>query len=156
MTATDLVLPCARIGCRDRATASFAFDASSGLVWLDPLTAPNQGAGLLCDRHADRLTPPRGWNLQDRRGPAPHLWAERPVPATIPRAVARRERAPRSRPCTATTTVTALPFDGNVLADPSSPTDVSLERVLEARTPLLARAFEAARYPRRRDETADS
>jgi Protein of unknown function (DUF3499) len=164
MAATDTTdvgghlaaLPCARVGCSEPATASFAFDASSCLVWLDPLTGPNQGAGLLCDRHADRLTPPWGWNLQDRRTPTPRLWADRParqhVPASPPDAIAgvRRAREPRARPCTAAGTETRLPFDE---ALPAPPADRTLARVLDARTPLLARAFEGARYPHRRDET---
>jgi hypothetical protein len=165
MAATDTAdvadhvaaLPCARVGCGDPATASFAFDASARLVWLDPLTGPNQGAGLLCDRHADRLTAPWGWNLQDRRTPTPRLWADRPahalVPSPSPVAGVRRAREPRSRPCTATVTATAtatesrLPFD----EAPAVPTtDGTLARVLDARTPLLARAFEGARSPHRR------
>ncbi|HEX9504662.1 MAG TPA: DUF3499 family protein [Acidimicrobiia bacterium] len=134
---------CARLGCGAAASSSFSFDASVSLVWLDPLIGPNQGAGLLCDTHADRMTPPRGWNLQDRRGPTPRLWAERPAEPT--RVVTRRERARRSRPRPA---AAPLPFDDDARWSPRARPGPDLDQVLDARTPLLARAFEAARKPR--------
>ena len=52
-------------------------------VWLDPLDPERGvGAGVLCARHADTLTPPRGWHLQDRRTPTPRLWVDRPTQGT--------------------------------------------------------------------------
>ncbi|MGQ0826349.1 MAG: DUF3499 family protein [Actinomycetota bacterium] len=58
---------CARSGCSALATATFTFDARVRTVWLD---APRDGAaraGELCERHARVLTPPQGWELDDRR-----------------------------------------------------------------------------------------
>jgi hypothetical protein len=45
------------------------FDYKERAVWLVELDAPpDQGAGYcLCTGHADRLTPPLGWTLTDRR-----------------------------------------------------------------------------------------
>ncbi|MFI5053832.1 MAG: DUF3499 family protein [Acidimicrobiia bacterium] len=140
------VLPCARVGCSAPAVAAFAFDAAESLVWLDPLAGPGQGAGLLCEFHADRLTPPRGWNLQDRRGPTPRLWAERP-PSALPLVVNRRERRARSRPHA--TPAVLLPFDEEPPGSPSARPDPGLDHVLDAHTPLLARAFAAARHEQR-------
>ena len=46
---------------------SFAYD--DGVVWLDDLVAsPTPGAEYaLCEAHADKMTPPVGWKLVDRR-----------------------------------------------------------------------------------------
>ena len=159
---------CSRLGCDEPATTVFAFDARESLVWLDPLGPGGRGAGVLCGAHADRMSPPRGWNLLDRRGgrvatvdghaPAPHR--HRP-----PRRRARRERAPAhptlrtraDRGCRST-----RPFAAPGTADPPatrarelrtrqwSPHDrpgPEFEHVLDARTPLLARAFECAPGP---------
>lgn len=80
-------------------------------MWLD---APADGAaraGELCERHARVLTPPQGWQLDDRR------------------ASPSSERSIQNLPVPLATTA-------NPLAD--------LRRALDAHTPLLARAFEAA------------
>jgi hypothetical protein len=135
------------LGCDRDAVAVFAFDARECLVWLDPLGDGGRGAGVLCETHADRLSPPRGWNLLDRRGAESRLWigrlgaAEPQLPG--PR---RRERAPRSRPHTAPGP--RLPFDAPppriVTPPPAAPASPS-RTPDPTRTPLLARAFEAAR-----------
>lgn len=132
----------------------FGFDARASLVWLDPVQPGVPGAGVLCGPHADRLSPPRGWNLIDRRGPEPRLWighaaAEGAAPAT-PR---RRDHSPRGRPCAPAGP--RLPFDGSSARDADEPArqpwsprarpGPELEHVLDARTPLLTRAFEGAR-----------
>ena len=64
----DGAVTCSRLGCNETAVAVFAFDARESLVWLDPMDTPGRGAGVLCLTHADRLSPPRGWALLDRRG----------------------------------------------------------------------------------------
>ena len=145
----------------------FAFDARECLVWLDPLGPGGRGAGVLCDAHADRMSPPRGWNLLDRRGAESRLWMGRTssapthaTPTTTPK-TRRREHAPRSRPISAPGPL--LPFDAPVAREPEplapTPTPAparaawsphnrpgpEFEHVLDARTPLLARAFESAR-----------
>lgn len=152
---------CSRIGCDQPAVVVFAFDALECLVWLDPLGSDGRGAGVLCGLHADRMTPPRGWNLLDRRGVESRLWIGRTNAVAPPAAASRRrERAPRTRPCAPTGP--RLPFETAVARDPEasvvrapqpdgqpwSPHDrpgPELERVLDARTPLLARAFERSR-----------
>jgi hypothetical protein len=161
----DPVPACSRLGCGEAAVAVFAFDARESLVWLDPITTPGRGAGVLCERHADQLSPPRGWNLLDRRGPEFRLWTGRPasaLPSTphAPRRPARRSgtEPARSRPCA--TPGPLLPFDvapapepAAVAAAPDAPRTWSphdrpgpeFEHVLDAHTPLLARAFDAAR-----------
>jgi hypothetical protein len=58
------------------ATIAYGFDADRLLVWLarsEP-DADRARAGALCRRHADALTAPRGWSLDDRREPLPRLF----------------------------------------------------------------------------------
>jgi hypothetical protein len=162
-------LTCSRIGCDAAAVASFSFDALHELAWLDTVVEA-RGAGFLCQVHAERLTPPRGWSLLDRRSPEPKLFV---APAVIPGAPTepkrgrepRRNRAARARhtkstaaaegaeaPAPSGTTTRSpgepeLPFD----APPPMPTTWSprnlpaLEEEIDDRTPLLARAFESLR-----------
>jgi len=137
---------CSRSGCGAVAVATFSFDGSACVVWIDRFPGSGSGAGLLCARHADSLTPPRHWQLQDRRGPAPALWTDRPAaPASIrPR---RTRRVPAAR---AGTDPPALPFDPAAAAPDGAdraPFSAAseLERLLGASTPLLARAFQSAR-----------
>ena len=59
---------CGRHGCNAPVTAIFRFDGRAQTVWLDDPDQDRLGwGGRLCTRHADRLTPPRGWHLLDRR-----------------------------------------------------------------------------------------
>ena len=147
-TVAAVGMRCSRVGCSGHAVASFCFDGRAALVWLDPLDPERgMGAGVLCARHADTLTPPRGWHLQDRRTGTPRLWADRPAvvvaTATAPPSpepvlgderVAARTFAPHTDP---------LPFDEPApVSSPPAPADVV--DLLDARTPLLARAFAAA------------
>ncbi len=159
---------CSRLGCDKPAVAVFAFDARECLVWLDPLGPGGRGAGVLCDAHADRMSPPRGWNLLDRRGVESRLWMGRmaaPAPTHPTPTTRRREHTPRSRPLS--TPGPLLPFDAPVAREPEPPARApepvhaqvpartewsphnrpgpEFEHVLDARTPLLARAFESAR-----------
>jgi hypothetical protein len=144
--------------------AVFAFDARESLVWLDPIDTPGRGAGVLCVEHADRLSPPRGWNLLDRRGAESRLWIGQPVSATTAAGrPARREQPARSRPRTApgprlpfdtvepallatVATIAPVPDPERTSWSPHDRPGVEFERVVDARTPLLARAFEAVRH----------
>ena len=60
---------CARPGCSELAIATLAFDYRSRVTWLDPLADERHPMAYdLCDRHADGVTVPRGWRLEDRTG----------------------------------------------------------------------------------------
>lgn len=49
-----------------------SFDYADKSVWLEDLGGDHQGPGhRLCLYHADRLTPPLGWTLTDRRSVTP-------------------------------------------------------------------------------------
>lgn len=68
---------CARPGCTTQATATLTYDYSSGTVWIDLLTdEAHPMTHDLCSRHADRLSVPRGWLLQDRRASVAPLFSE--------------------------------------------------------------------------------
>ena len=135
---------CSRIGCDAPAAASFSFDAVNCLAWLDTVVQA-RGAGFLCRDHAERLTPPRGWSLLDRRSPEPMLFVQRRADAaqtTAPGGAierpARKSRAKRGRstrgrhdgaasasdPATGAVTastgrVPELPFDRASIASPA-------------------------------------
>ena len=50
-------------------------DSGALLVWLDNSHVPDrEHAGRLCRRHADALTVPKGWTVDDRRVAVPQLF----------------------------------------------------------------------------------
>ena len=64
---------CARPACGEPATVTLSYGYGSATVWLEPLTPEGHPMTHdLCDRHAARTVPPRGWELVDlRQVPAP-------------------------------------------------------------------------------------
>lgn len=61
-----MTLSCSR--CGSPAAALMSFDYGGSSVWLDDLVDPLERHGYrLCADHADRMTPPHGWTLTDRR-----------------------------------------------------------------------------------------
>ena len=63
---------CARPDCHDEATTTLSYDYGGSTVWIGPLTAESHPMRHdLCERHADRLSVPRGWQLRDRRDVVP-------------------------------------------------------------------------------------
>jgi Protein of unknown function (DUF3499) len=71
---------CSRTGCTSNATVTLTYQYSRSVAWLDTLTRERDPHSYdLCDRHAERLTVPSGWRLEDRRMP---VYAE--VPSLFP------------------------------------------------------------------------
>lgn len=69
---------CARPGCGWPAVAVLAYDYASRSSWIEEMgPRPDPATYELCALHTDRFSPPRGWELQDRRGAEPE--AERPA-----------------------------------------------------------------------------
>jgi Protein of unknown function (DUF3499) len=61
-----MVISCVRCGSPSAAFMSFSYPNSA--VWLDDLVADDMPFGYaLCADHADRMIPPQGWTLTDRR-----------------------------------------------------------------------------------------
>lgn len=59
---------CRRPGCTQVAAVAIHYDPVSCQLWLDPITVADRSAQTLCEDHAERLSPPRGWVVVDRRG----------------------------------------------------------------------------------------
>lgn len=57
------------VRCSTPAAAHMTFDYAEKAVWLEELESDTErGRGYaLCTGHADRMTPPLGWTLTDRR-----------------------------------------------------------------------------------------
>jgi hypothetical protein len=134
---------CARFGCSAIAIATFTFDSETRTVWLDTPLDGNARAGELCSRHARSLTPPRGWQLEDRR-------PERVVDPT--ERAYRIEHHERSEPAAHTERVDTPPSHRAARAPApqlaAGPVCVELEDelrgLLDAHSPLLARAFRSS------------
>jgi hypothetical protein len=66
-------------------------------LWIDTFRADVSAArereimGYVCRQHAERLSPPRGWMVDDRRESAPRLFRPQPNLSVVP------DKAPRSR-----------------------------------------------------------
>jgi hypothetical protein len=57
------------MGCSSPAGATLAFDYASRRVWIHDLPNPPDPASYdLCAEHVERFRPPRGWEVEDRRG----------------------------------------------------------------------------------------
>lgn len=69
-TVFSMSRQCSRTGCAAPAHATLTYQYGRSLVWLDDLTAERDPHGYdLCRRHAERLSVPNGWRLEDRRPP---------------------------------------------------------------------------------------
>ena len=67
---------------------SYGIDNASLTVWVDNTAfSEREMAGRLCRRHANALSVPRGWTIDDRRDPTPKLFrvVEEPVQPKKPR-----------------------------------------------------------------------
>lgn len=76
---------CERPGCSAPAEVSYGIDNAALLVWIDNRPLPERElAGRLCRRHADALSVPRGWSVDDRRQAIPQLFRPADLPAAEP------------------------------------------------------------------------
>ena len=144
---------------------TYGFDAEVLMVWIDAYERANTDrAGVLCRRHADAMVVPLGWMLDDRRDPIPRLFK---APAQSTPATPRHRRSPSHRhndteqlELGADVVVDGLadedmqddgdrPNDGEVLPwKPAFDQTDDLDGLLEASSPLLARAFGGQERPR--------
>ena len=93
---------CERPGCAGLAEVSYGIDKAQLLVWVDNRAVPERElAGRLCRRHADALSVPRGWTIDDRRDAVPKLFRviddPQPPPVTRTKRVASK-KTERERP----------------------------------------------------------
>ena len=76
---------CERPGCAAPAEVSYGIDNSALLVWVDNRPIPERElAGRLCRRHADAISVPRGWTIDDRRQAVPQLFRQADMPQAEP------------------------------------------------------------------------
>lgn len=171
---------CARPLCAEVATVRFSFEAEGRFIVLDRKLDEWGGSGVLCEVHADRLTVPRGWQLDDRRISAPRLFrvANPAAPKAARLSRAKKLLAPAAHPST------PLPLDGGPsyalpeeytsrdqgdppphapraqsaadAAENAEPSTRSGAPAADRRTPLLARAFDNAASRVRTTSTLDS
>ena len=60
---------CSRSGCSDAAGVTLSYHYGQSQVWIDRLSPEREPHMYdMCDRHAERMSVPRGWHLDDRRG----------------------------------------------------------------------------------------
>jgi hypothetical protein len=142
---------CARPGCGEPAVATLRFQPTQRAAWLiDVDQSVAHSERDLCARHATALVLPRGWELYDGRAGAiaddvvtpdvpavrrPAMRARRPDVAPVPDAVDDPE--PRAE-------ADAEPGPDQPEPEPEQPhvAGEALSDVLDARTPLLRRAFQ--------------
>ena len=91
---------CERIGCgRDVAVVYGTAPGRDGslTLWIDAFRADVSGSrereilGFVCREHGERLSPPRGWLIDDRRENSPRLFKPQPNLQVV------RDRPARSR-----------------------------------------------------------
>ncbi|MFN3254950.1 MAG: DUF3499 family protein [Ilumatobacter sp.] len=60
---------CSRTGCSDAAAVTLSYHYGQSHVWIDHLYPEREPHMYdMCERHAERLSVPQGWHLDDRRG----------------------------------------------------------------------------------------
>ena len=93
---------CERPGCAAPAEVSYGIDNSNLVVWVDNRAIPEREfAGRLCRRHANALSVPRGWTIDDRRDPTPKLFRIEEDSPTVRKPRVRKvaiEKTIRERP----------------------------------------------------------
>ena len=96
---------CERPGCAGAAEVSYGIDHGTLVVWVDNKAESERGhAGRLCRRHANALSVPRGWSIDDRRELIPKLFVvpsttdEKPSPGKKKETISKRPRIKLDRP----------------------------------------------------------
>jgi hypothetical protein len=152
---------CARAGCGAAATATLRFESTQRQAWLvelDEHAARTQGD--LCPRHAAALVLPRGWVLYDERAPskwapvsnvAPAATAEVAAePVVVPEPVVEPVVEPSVEPEAAPevsheSAPRGVPAQFGASEEEDPDVEEALGEILDARTPLLQRAFRNAK-----------
>ncbi len=143
---SEHVRSCARPGCGAPAVATLRFQPTRREALLVDLEdSRGRTEGDVCTRHAASLVLPRGWSLYDQRRADATLTplqprartAARPELVIVPEPVAQRSSDTVAQP-------EAESVDAGSAPQPAAePTPVeTLGELLDARTPLLRRAFQ--------------
>lgn len=161
---------CARPGCGAPAVTTLRFQPTLREAWLSDLDETSaRSQGDLCHRHAEALVLPRGWELHEERTDHGRADAEEPraepvateaprpvlveVPAPAPVAVAVESNGHASPEAVVEPEPVRDPVSSRVIPvqfgsnddDDSEVDNEELSAMLDARTPLLQRAFRNAK-----------
>ncbi len=96
---------------------AYGFDSAQSVVWLeavDPDRIDEVRGGMVCRRHGDSMSAPRGWSLDDRRETRPTLFGPPDMSpgSSIPATPDTRRTAPRTKRAARSVDLTGeLPFD---------------------------------------------
>jgi len=157
---------CERPGCSNKGAAEYGMIPEDLLFWIAPISAaPPDDRNVLCGRHADAMSVPRGWTLDDRREEVPRLFMAGRFDSddSAPPRAKRSRRSARSEPAEQLVIdgtgeierpdVVGIPDIETVADDvdeaaapwePSFDHDDDLDGLLEVSSPLLSRAFRGA------------
>ena len=125
---------CARAGCNAPAVATLHFESTERQAWLAELDdTAARTHGDLCPRHVAALVLPRGWELHDERANQIEV---APVDDDA-------ESDPDDNGSSNGSRARSVPAQFGSHDDDA--VDDQLETILDARTPLLRRAFRNAR-----------
>jgi hypothetical protein len=135
---------CARAGCSAPAVATLRFQPTERRAWLAELDdSAARSQGDLCARHAAALVLPRGWELYDER---PLVAAGGAAPPREPTPIEAVEVVDETADDTAAIDIAnGNGAAGPVLGADDDAVDEALDSILDARTPLLRRAFRNSR-----------
>ncbi|WP_210480651.1 DUF3499 domain-containing protein [Naasia sp. SYSU D00948] len=66
--------PCSRTGCQNQAVATLTYVYADSMAVLGPLSQKAEPHSYdLCDRHAERLSAPQGWQIVRHMSLAPDV-----------------------------------------------------------------------------------
>jgi hypothetical protein len=139
---------CARPGCGEPAVATLRFQPTQRAAWLiDVVQTVAHTERDLCARHATALVLPRGWELYDGRAGAMVDDVATPQMPAVRRPALRARRpdvAPVPEPTLASVDDAEPLAEAEEEREPQEPqvAGEALSDVLDARTPLLRRAFQ--------------
>lgn len=92
-SGTDTPRVCDRPGCARPASARLVIDVRNCVVTVDAHIEERGGAAVLCEQHAERIVPPRGWEIDDQFNLRPRLFRmDQSHAAVAPPAPAKRSR----------------------------------------------------------------
>lgn len=77
-TVEAMTRQCNRSACSDTSAATLGYDYGTRTAWIvDVVDVAHPATYDLCNRHADGLTIPMGWELHDQRRIATPLFDQR-------------------------------------------------------------------------------
>ena len=117
---------------------SYGFDPVGAVAWID-VPSGSSSTGL-CLQHAEWLTAPKGWTIDDRRDPTLRLFRPGPVGDRVEKPLRRRRRTSKATAAQTSLFEADLPNasrDEHPVVESDAQPNESPQRL----SPLLSRAF---------------